>query len=229
MVPWLTNLPDSVKAHTLGWLHQWEQDNTGHVYPMRTDWNETMLRWMDHILKGKDTGMDQLWGFEVQAIGPDGEQVWRRTATWPPESEYVLDRTELRFDTETHLTGGAWAEVVATANDPESILSLRLEKSDGTWVSEGVLRAMYRNGLESPAVVAPGEQTTFRVDLYPFDLHLMPGEGLRLVEGEMPTYTVATEPQLATVTYTGITLHLPYAADARLVVPQPTPMECFTC
>ena len=33
---------------------------------MRTDWNETMLRWLDAILKGKDTGMDQLYGFDVQ-------------------------------------------------------------------------------------------------------------------------------------------------------------------
>ena len=229
MVPWLANLPPAVKAQTLGWLHQWQQDNTGHVYPMRTDWNQTMLRWLDHTLKGKDTGMADLWGFEVQALGEDGKQEWRRTATWPPTSEHVLDQTELDFPSETHLTGGAWAEVTATVADPEAILSLRLEKQDGTWVSEGVLRAMYRNGLDSPAIVPPGEPTTFRVDFFPFDLHLQAGESLRLVAGEATQYTVTTPAQLATVAYGGITLHLPYAADATLLDPQPEPMDCFTC
>jgi hypothetical protein len=227
MVPWVTNLPAPVKEKTLGWLHQWQEGNTGHVYPMRDDWNRTMLQWLDHTLKGKDNGMQ--WGFEVQALGEDGHQLWRRTAAWPPASEHVLDQAELQFAAETHLTGGAWAEVTATVSDPESVLSLRLETSDGTWVTEGVLRAIYRNGLESPSVVAPGEQTTFRVELFPFDLHVEAGGSLRLVAGEMPQYTLATEPQLATVTYTGITLHLPYAADAELLDPQPTPTDCFTC
>ena len=63
---------------------------------MRTDWNETMLRWMDSILKGKDTGVEKWPDVQVQsstgqwwavkeyptiggrvghlALGPDGQR-----------------------------------------------------------------------------------------------------------------------------------------------------------
>jgi X-Pro dipeptidyl-peptidase len=234
MVPWLSNLPPQVKAHTLGWLHQWQQDGTGHVYPMRTDWNETLLRWLDYTLKGKDTGMDSLWGFELQAMGEEGHQVWRRVRDWPPAAEVLAEipaggQADVRMANETHLTGPAWAEVAATVTDPQAVLSLRLEKSDGTFVSEGVLRALYRNGLDSPSVVSPGEQTLFRVDLYPFDLEMKPGESLRLVSGATPTQTVATPAELAAVDYRGATLHLPYAPDAKVLDAQPVQMRCFTC
>jgi predicted acyl esterase len=233
MVPWLSNLPPQVKAHTLGWLHQWQQDGTGHVYPMRADWNETMLRWLDSVLKGKDTGMDRLWGFELQAMGDDGHQEWRRVRDWPPAAEVVTDLQgpggEVPMANETHLTGLAWAEVSAAVTDPQAVLSLRLEKADGTFVSEGVLRALYRNGLDDPSVVSPGEQTLFRVDFYPFDLELKPGDSLRLVAGATPHQTVTTPAELQSVEYRGVTLHLPYAPDARLLDVQPAPMRCFTC
>jgi predicted acyl esterase len=242
MVPWLSELPPAVKARTLGWLHQWHPDGDGHVYPMRGDWNETMLRWLDHVLKGKDTGMDRLWGFETQAMGRDGDEDesgegggdgWRRVADWPPAGEIVAEAAGSRVDVtateDLHLTGLAWAEVSATVPHPESVLSVRLETSDGTWVSEGVLRALYRNGLEAPALVPPGEQTLFRVDLYPFDLHLEAGEGLRLVAGEEPRMAFTAGPELEGVEYRGITLHLPYAADSELLSPQPAAMDCFAC
>lgn len=233
MVPWLSNLPPQVKAHTLGWLHQWEQGGTGHVYPMRTDWNETMLRWLDSTLKGKDTGMDRLWGFELQSMGDEGQQQWRRVRDWPPVSEVVAEGAgnslDVKMTNETHLTGQAWAEVSAAVTDPQAVLSLRLEKADGTFVTEGVLRALYRNGLDSPSAPSPGEQTLFRVDLYPFDLHLQAGETVRLVAGATPQQTVTTPAELQSVEYRGVTLHLAYAADAKLLDPQPAPMDCFTC
>lgn len=235
MVPWLSELPPAVKARTLGWLHQWEsQGSGGHVYPMRTDWNETMLRWLDHVLKGKDTGMDRLWGFELQALGEEGKQEWRRVRDWPPVTEVVAEapaggRLDVPMAQETHLTGLAWAEVAAVVTSPEAVLSLRLEKSDGTWVTEGVLRALYRNGLEEPSLVSPGEQTLFRVDFYPFDLHLKAGESLRLVSGEPPQQSVAAQPETSAVEYRGVTLHLPYAGNAQLLDPQPVFMRCFAC
>jgi predicted acyl esterase len=227
MIPWLTLLPDAVKTQTLGWLHQWQDGGDGHVYPMRPDWNQTMLAWMDHVLKGKTTGI--AWGFELQSMGDEKAQVWTRVEAWPPQAELVTDEAELAFPDGLHLTGGPWAEVRATITDPQAVLSLRLEKTDGTWITEGVLRALYRDGLDEPTLATPGEPTTFRIDFYPVDIHLAPGEGLRVVAGEGPQYALATAPQLAGVAYNGITLHLPYSADSKPLNPQPTLIECFTC
>jgi predicted acyl esterase len=234
MLPWLANLPPEVKARTLGWLHQWQNGGDGHVYPMRTDWNETMLRWMDHVLKGSDNGMDQMWGFELQSMGEETDQVWTRVKDWPPTvDEITLEGSpaanELLATQPYHLTGGAWAEVTALVAEPQAVLSVRLEKTDGTWVSEGVLRAMYRDGLDTPSLVLPGEPLTYRVDLFPFDLHLAEGKTLRLVTGEMPQYTLATPAELAAVTYQGFVLHLPTSDDSVQLDPQPVPMDCFTC
>lgn len=76
ILPWLTQYGGPKKV----WLHQWVDDGTGHVYPMREDWNYTMLRFLDHTLKGIDTGL-----FEEPAVQvEDTDGVWRHEQTWPP-------------------------------------------------------------------------------------------------------------------------------------------------
>src|SRR5207249_3606629 len=50
---------DAIKGPKKVWLHYWTKTQKpggdGHVYPMRDDWNTTMLRFLDQTLKGVDT------------------------------------------------------------------------------------------------------------------------------------------------------------------------------
>jgi X-Pro dipeptidyl-peptidase len=77
--PWLQVLAER-GVPVKGWLHQAQQDGTGHVYPMRHDWNATFDRWLDHYLKGEDNGIGSELGYELE--GSDG--TWRASASWPP-------------------------------------------------------------------------------------------------------------------------------------------------
>lgn len=74
MVPWI----EALRARGVPvkmWLGDWE-----HEYPTRPDFNETLLRWLDHYLKGIDTGiMDEPL---VQVQSRDG--LWRDEDDWPP-------------------------------------------------------------------------------------------------------------------------------------------------
>lgn len=232
ILPWLDEVNANGNIRVLAWLHQWQQGATGHVYPMRTDWNETMLRWLDHTLKGKDTFMDDLWGFEIQDMN---EGAWRRLPSWPLPSDVPVvgsfsdgSGTLSVGDEERHVSGGPWAEVKATVTNPDAVLSLRLSNTDG-WVTEGVLRAVYRNGLETPAPIVPGTQYTFRVDFYPIDLHLAAGATLTVTSGAEPSRSVVLASQLDGVQYDEVVVHLPDATAATLVAPQPEKMICFTC
>ncbi|MDX1611441.1 MAG: CocE/NonD family hydrolase, partial [Candidatus Thermoplasmatota archaeon] len=55
ILPWLQLLPEQIPVK--GWLHQ-DTENNGHVYPMRADWNQTMLTWLHHTLNGADVPID---------------------------------------------------------------------------------------------------------------------------------------------------------------------------
>jgi len=103
-----------------------------------------------------------------------------------------------------------------------------LSNGDG-WVTDGVLRAAYKDGLDAPAAIVPGQTYTFRVDLYPIDLHLAAGDSLQVEFGAEPRFAVTTPVQIAGVTYLGAELHLPVSPDALPLDPQPTWMRCFTC
>ncbi len=80
ILPFLTDLRDQgvvVKA----WLHQWVEGGTGHVYPMRADWNLTMLKWLDYWLKDVDTGILDEPLVQVQ----DDSGLWRHEDFWPAD------------------------------------------------------------------------------------------------------------------------------------------------
>ena len=258
--PWMDEVLAKGDIPVLAWLHQWTAGNRtggdGHVYPMRTDWNETMLRWLDGVLKGKETGLDLLYGFESH--GTDFR--FRRSATWPPVPARPIDLSalpasctsdcslqELRLleaDGEAlRLAGSPVLEVGFVANSPDPILSAVLYKDNSTgrhWVGEGILRGIYRDSLEEPSPITPTESYRARFALYPLDVIVEPGEKLVLALGA-PTEQgtgraldslngVQVYPGDATYTLAGATLTasiLP-AAEGRPAV-QPGWTTCFAC
>ena len=72
------------------WLGQWEHDypdlNRHNRDWDRHDWNQTLLTWFDHWLKGVDNDWEALAHVEVQ----DTTGAWRTYATWPPADADVL-------------------------------------------------------------------------------------------------------------------------------------------
>lgn len=82
ILPWLSNLPADTPRKV--WLHNWtlgfRPNGDGHVYPMREDWNLTMLRFLDQTLKGIDTGIFDEPAYQIQ----DSTGRFRWEEAWPP-------------------------------------------------------------------------------------------------------------------------------------------------
>jgi hypothetical protein len=204
-----------------------------------------MLRWLDHYLKGIDTGIERELGFEVQGL--DG--LWRHDPTWPPksmpqlvaiagnppESGQTLDPlVRQRF------AGVGWVHVRATSTSPDPILRVAIydEDSDGnlTFLSEGVQRLALNDGLSALRPWTPGASGSFNLTLYPIDWEVQPGHKLVIVPGLDPSmqqpptkadfwYTPA---QATGTIYESIQVFLP-SAGGMLVAPQPVRTTCWAC
>jgi X-Pro dipeptidyl-peptidase len=236
--PWLDEVRKNDGIRVLGWLHQWaDQDEfecepgNGHVYPMRTDWNETMLRWMDSILKGKDTGLEQLYGYDVQ----DTECRWRHDDVWPPTVTLSLQASTGQAlalpDGPLRVSGVVGIDVEATSLTPDPVLTAVLyDEAAGqrTWVGEAVLRGIYRESLEEPTPVQPGSAVAYRLETYPLDHVVEAGHRLVVEFGAVPDKSLALPTQVAGVTYGEATLTVPIG-DLELIEPQPVWMQCFAC
>lgn len=255
--PWMDEVLAKGDIAVLGWLHQWQQGGTGHVYPMRADWNETMLRWMDQVLKGKDTGLDQLYGFESQ--GTDG--LFRRSATWPPTPPTVLPLGDLEVSCNAtcstqelplleadgqalRMAGSPVAHVSWQAQSPDPVLTAVLYKENGTgrhWVGEATQRGLYRDDLTTPSPVVVG--TTYEADLafYPLDAILEPGARWVVVFGaptQQGTGVAATTALAGLPASPGDAFYVfdqatftasILGAEQGLPVQQAAAMACFTC
>jgi predicted acyl esterase len=250
--PWLQELA----AHgnpVKGWLHQWQQGGTGHVYPMRTDWNATMLRWLDHYLKGVDNGIDRELGFDLQ--GSDGQ--WRHAAQWPPAGRGLQVTGDLSTGgalelaktlTTLRVTGTPWLKVTAISMSADPVLYARLVDlgPDGTatQVNEAARRGLLSEDLTAPEPWTVSTPKVFNLTFYPMDHVLAPGHRLVAYTGISPASVsdpaslastgpsgnagfVAT-PAQAQVTYgqgtVGFTL-----TNTTLMESQPVGMRCFTC
>ncbi len=257
ILPWLDLLPQGVEVK--GWLHQWQQAGTGHVYPMRDDWNQTMLRWLDHYLKGVDTGLMAEPAFDVQSS--DG--AWRQSDAWPPadainttialgdlepvcldagcaiQQVVFMEATDgpLRYSGAPTVT----LDVDIQTADPWLNAMLFDEAPDGTrtWVNEAVRRGIYPTSLDQPEPVVPGSVATYTMEFYPQDTILQPGHKWVLVFG--------AGSQVALAKPTGVAIdgqhfggpgdvfyHLDTANVNILLTPtsagdQPRDMDCFTC
>lgn len=258
--PWMDEVLAKGDIEVLGWLHQWTRDGEpggdGHVYPMRTDWNETMLRWLDAVLKGKDTGLDRLHGFESQGT----DMLFRRSATWPPvlpgtfrldastaecnATCTVVDVDLLRAEGEAlRIAGSPVVTVTWTANSPDPVLTAILAKTNATgrhWVGEATLRGAFRDSLETRSDVGVGETYTSSLAFYPLDAILEPGARWTLTFGA-PTQKGTSAPLSSVlgevpvyagdVTYDvrGATLEASVLPASEGLVAQPAEMDCFTC
>jgi predicted acyl esterase len=210
ILPWLTEVQKNKGIHVYAWIHQWTRDDQvggdGHVYPKRTDWNVTMLAWLDTILKGKDVGF-KLDDYQVQ--GDDMQ--WRESAVWPPRGQ-VLTVTAARGLTPDlsgvatlpvgtfppgvadRITGEVIANVTATSTNPDPVIEVSLVDVDGdghaSVFGEGVLRGVLRDSLESPTPVPLGQATAYSVRLFPLDHIVLPGHHVEVRFGHMPSPNV---------------------------------------
>ncbi len=245
ILPWLGELPEHIPVK--GWLHQ-NTENNGHVYPMRADWNQTMLAWLDHTL---NEGPTIEWNVEVESS--DG--LWRESETWPPADvnetriplrELVgrqegghmeMDAVVLRSnDTPVRYAGAPTAQIAVEVEgnqDPVFTAVLYDQGPDGEleWINEAVMRGLYRNGLEAPEPVPQAELLLVELPFYPQDDVLEPGHNWVLVFGDQPRYAQVTEADLAGVyiDHDDLEIHLPFAPVERALEEQPVPIGCFAC
>jgi X-Pro dipeptidyl-peptidase len=189
--PWVDILQQK-GLQVKGWLHQ-ETGNGGHLYPMRTDWNVTMLRWLDHYLKGINTGIDHELGFDI--MGSDA--VWRHSAAWPPAGQRSTTQgvNVLAAGAQTlRLAGVPWVRVTASSPSADPILyaSLSDVAADGvaTKVNEATRRVALNDALTGPSGYVPGTSQAFNLTFYPMDLELASGHTLRLDLGYDPVRQV---------------------------------------
>lgn len=209
ILPWLGTLQEVTDTKIL--LHQWTEGGTGHVYPMRDDWNETMLRIMDHYLKGIDTGLMSEPTVQVQ----DSAGMWRNEWEWPPAravttplylhedgaasfeapdpngEQIVTDDPdtglltwEITLDDDLRYAGSPVFHADLMTTNPYGAFSAQLflvEDGETTWMNEGVLRAYLRDSMETPSPVVPGMYESYAIEFYPQDDVFPAGSTLRLV------------------------------------------------
>ena len=235
ILPWLDNLPDQIRAKTKIWLHQ-DRENSGHLYPMRTDWNLTMLRWLDSELKGIDTG---IWK-EPRAQLQGSDLLWREQDMWPDRNGsasiaigadgLVIEAT----DTPLRYSGAPSLWVTVTSANPDGVFSAQLLEVDAAGVAtlrnEAVMRLIYRDSLEMPSPITPALPMTFTVSFYPSDDVLPVGHKWVVAFQQTPAHAEVLPPQLLGVTVSAATLDIAIvSADPGLLALQPVGMACFAC
>jgi putative CocE/NonD family hydrolase len=108
-----------------------------------------------------------------------------------PFDQRPLDEREdvLRFETAPleepmEITGPVRAVLWAASSAPDTdfMAKLVVVKADGSaWnLVDGVIRARYRNGFETPELMAPGSPQRFDLDLWATSYLLQPGDRLRV-------------------------------------------------
>lgn len=243
ILPWLDNLPEPITAKTKVWLHQ-DTENNGHQYPQRSDWNVTMLRWMDSELKGIDTGFWDEPRVEVE----DVSGTWHRLGDWPaapipvsteatgttgatpkPVHHVVVEDAGMAdADGDTHITGALRIHVQVTAVQPDAVATA-VVRLNGEWVGEAVLRLVYRDGLDAPSPVVPGQAMDVMLETYPLDVVVGPQDALTLEFGQDTAQTLLVPTQLEGVTYGApVTVDLP-ATPPTPLLQQPRATPCFAC
>ncbi len=238
ILPWLENLPEQIDAKV--WLHQ-DRENLGHLYPMRADWNMTMLRWLDHELKGID---NHFWDEpKAELQGSDG--LWRAEMEYPPQrAEWtayspagaatdwevvIADDDGLRYSGAPRLT------IEATLNNPDPVVSAVLYRMDASgtrhWINEGVMRAALSPHQEELAPVTPGETREFVLDFYAQENILAPGESWVISMTAPVQESIVSPAQEEGITYDMSTavLELPLVPAGDIMEHQPAPTDCFAC
>ncbi len=248
MVPWIEEL-HARNVTVKMWLGQW-----GHDYPTRADWNMTMLRWLDHYLKGVDTGILNEPLVQVQA--KDG--TWRNEDSWPvrtatPSVHYMSSNGELgdapgsgtgmyldtpgqgtltyvmTIDEDVRLAGTPSINVRLSSTGPRATLSASLAL-DGKVFDQAFLDLAHRETLETTTPMVPGTNYDVSVGFYPQDILLPAGSKLTLtiahnVQGPVTTTPMPTN-SVVTVMFGDTTfLTLPLVAYDATADESPQPED----
>jgi putative CocE/NonD family hydrolase len=92
------------------------------------------------------------------------------------------------------LTGNPVAELFASSSAPDTDFFVRLidVAPDGLerYVSLGMVRARYRNGLDNPSLITPGEVVHYSIRMSPTSNAFLPGHRIRLAitSSDFPNY-----------------------------------------
>jgi putative CocE/NonD family hydrolase len=132
------------------------------------------------------------------------------------------------------VTGHPTVELVASSSAPDTDFIVRLidVAPDGLArdVSMGLVRARYRNGLERPALLAPGEVVAYRIRMNPTSNVFLPGHRLRLdvTSSDFPNYdrnhnTPYDQNADARLAVAEQTIHLGGQRASKLILPQIAP------
>lgn len=257
ILPWIDSLQGQVPMKI--WLHQWQEAGTGHVYPMRADWNETMLRMMDYFLKEIDTGILDEPNVQVQ----DSEGVWRSEWAWPPTRAqpvqlYLNADSAIAFDAHGGFPAERAGDFTFTMDIAETIrfagspvfrgslmtsdpygafsVQMLLTKDGKTeWVNEGVLRAYLRDSMHEPSPVVAAQYYDYEIEFYPGDTVLPAGSSLSIMVSQTESRYAVLAPN--NQVRTGIDFasepHVEVLAfdliDDVVDDPQPVAMACFAC
>lgn len=119
-----------------------------------------------------------------------GGNIMRSELRGPRDQRPLDSRTDiLRFTTEsfleeTEFTGPITARIYAssTASDTDFMVKLVVVRPDGMSFNlvDGVIRARYREGYETPKLIEPGKVLAYDLDMWATSYAVQPGEKLRI-------------------------------------------------
>jgi X-Pro dipeptidyl-peptidase len=199
------------------WFGQWEHNypdvDTFNANWSRHDWNETLLTWFDHWLKGKDNDWQRV--AHVEAQDQSGNWSVYPDDAWPPGDAKALSVTLTSptatfndplgkgFDPATQANGVGFVsepmpanvtllgrpslDVTLSVDRPDANLAVALYDVDpsGKWteVDHGVEDLRHHASRDAGSWLAPGQEIHATVWLYPQELVLAKGHRLGLSIG----------------------------------------------
>ncbi|MFO1486280.1 MAG: CocE/NonD family hydrolase [Verrucomicrobiaceae bacterium] len=163
-----------------------------------------------------------LWGASMFTTPADQAPLAKREDILVYQTEPLKDAMEV--------TGYPEVVLHATSSAPDTDFFARLidVAPDGTNrdIASGMVRARYRDGLDKPKLVAPGEVVEYRIKLRPTSNEFQAGHRIRLdiTSSDFPNYdrnhnTAADQNANATLETATQTVHHGGLHDSRLILP----------
>ncbi len=152
------------------------QDSTGTWQIYQDTWPPANATWRPLNLTEDGLSWDQ---------PPDGEIAWQaspETTAVPDQGQVVLQSQALEQDLHTSGTPHLNLTMVTESEEVHLVAVLEVLR-DGTWVREnhGYLNPIYREGVDQPRRVIPGQEIPVTIEMYPQEDVFEEGETLRLV------------------------------------------------
>ena len=134
------------------------------------------------------------------------------------------------LDERVEVTGNPVVLLSASSSAPDTDFFVRLidvaPEGLARDVSLGMVRARYRNGVDKPSLIAPGEVVQYTIRMNPTSNAFLPGHRIRLdiTSSDFPNYdrnhnTAADQNADATLKTADQTIHFGAAGATRIVLP----------